>query len=351
MKIAVGIICGGQSPEHDISILSAKNVVNAINQNKFIPHIIYIDKNGTWKTIENSNLDNIASSTQHELCIVPGGKNKSFVFKNNPEKSLNIDIAFPILHGQLGEDGTIQGLFRMLNLPFVGCGVLSCAISMDKDVTKRLLKEAGILTSRFLVFYRHERKQILFKNIVDQLKLPFFVKPTNAGSSIGVSKVKNEAEFDKAIQDAFLHDEKIILEEYIQGREIECAVLGNENPQVALPGEIIPHHEFYTYEAKYFDDHGASVVVPAELDKEIIKKFQQIALQVYTLFVCSGLSRIDFFLTNNNKIYVNEFNTLPGFTNNSMYPKCWQVAGVSYPDLIERLILFGLKKFHHEMAI
>ena len=348
MTIAVAIICGGQSPEHEISLLSAKNVLRAIDKEKFTPHIIYINKEGQWK-YAGENSDDLSARTLPSLCIIPGQKNP-IVFKEHPEKNLGIDIAFPILHGKLGEDGTIQGLFRICNLPFVGSDVLGCAISMDKDVIKRLLRDAGIEVPKFLIFHRPELNHIKYKDVISQLNLPVFVKPTNGGSSLGINKVKNETEFNHAIEEAFRYDDKIIIEECIQGREIECAVLGNENPKVALPGEIVPHHEFYTYTAKYFDDNGASVIVPATLDSETILRFQKLSIDVFKLLCCTGMVRVDFFYTDNGKIFVNEINTIPGFTNISMYPKCWIATDLSYMSLIEQLIMLGLEK-HHETSI
>jgi len=336
-KISVGLIFGGQSPEHTISLMTAKNVLQAINREKFDPHLIYIDKKGYWFYVKN-----MESDQREPLVIEPGNQKYSIQFKNDSNKSLNLDIVFPLLHGQLGEDGTIQGLFKMLNIPFVGNDVLGSAISMDKDVIKRLLKQANIRVPEFLVFHRHEK--IDFDKIVNTLKLPFFLKPCNAGSSIGVHKIKDEKEFEKALKEVFQLDEKIIIEEFIPGREIECAVLGNDTPVVSLPGEIIPHHEFYTYEAKYFDENGADVIVPAKLSQDQITQFQMLSLQIYKTLCAMGLARIDFFLTEDGKIWVNEINTIPGFTNISMYPKCFEKSGIPYGELIEKLIMFGLEK-------
>jgi D-alanine-D-alanine ligase len=342
----VAIICGGQSPEHEISLMSAKNILNALDKNKFKIEIIYIDKKGHFRYANHhiNNLENLPSENLPELAIIPGYKNNSFAFKDNLTKTLNIDIAFPILHGQLGEDGTIQGLFKMCNIPFVGNDVLGSAISMDKDVLKRLLRDAGINIPKFLTFYRHQKHQINFEQIISELNLPFFMKPTNAGSSIGISKIKNKNDFELGLSNAFKYDEKIIIEEYIKGREIECAVLGDAEPIASITGEIIPHHEFYTYEAKYFDENGASVIVPAEMSLEEVKKFQEIAIKTFQVLCCSGLARVDFFYDENKNIFLNEINTIPGFTNISMYPKCFEASGISYSHLVEKLILLGLKK-------
>lgn len=343
-KITVGIICGGQSPEHEISLFSAKNIFNAMDRQKFIPEIIYIDKKGNFRYAkDNMNILNSEEERNHLplLSITPGqGKN---IF------GLPIDIIFPVLHGLLGEDGTIQGLLKLCNIPFVGNDVLGSAVCMDKDVTKRLLKQADIDVAEFLVFTRFNltHNQIHFEEITAKLKLPFFVKPANTGSSIGIHKVKNKQDFDTALDNAFKYDDKIVIEEFIQGREIECAVLGDEEPFASQPGEIIVHHEsheFYDYEAKYFDENGASVIVPAQLNHSEISRFQQLAVETFKILCCSGLARVDFFYAPNGRIVVNEVNTLPGFTNISMYPQCWEAGGISYPQLVEKLILFGLKK-------
>lgn len=343
-KITVGLICGGQSPEHEISLFSAKNIFNALDKQKFMPEIIYIDKKGNFRYAKD-NMDILASEEDRNhlplLSITPGQGKSFFGFP--------IDIIFPVLHGLLGEDGTIQGLLKLCNMPFVGNDVLGSAVCMDKDVTKRLLKQANIDTAECLIFTHFDliKNQVNFQEITAKLKLPFFIKPANTGSSIGIHKVKNKQDFDTALDNVFKYDNKIIIEEFIEGREIECAVLGDEEPIASQPGEIIVHHkthEFYDYEAKYFDPDGASVIVPAQLEKAEISRFQQIAIESFKILCCSGLARVDFFYTPHGRIIVNEVNTLPGFTNTSMYPQCWEAAGVPYPQLVEKLILLGMKK-------
>ncbi|HEV2614348.1 MAG TPA: D-alanine--D-alanine ligase family protein [Gammaproteobacteria bacterium] len=335
MKINVGLICGGQSPEHDISLFSVKNVEAAIDKNKFNSFIIKINKDGTW------------AHEDQELYLAPGAGKKFLRYKNHPDKYLELDIVFPILHGKNGEDGTIQGLFELCGIPYVGSGVLSSAVNMDKDVTKRLLRDAGIPVAKFLVFYVHEKNEkdkLNYKNIITELGSPFFMKPANTGSSIGVHKIKSESQFETALKEVFNYDEKIILEEYIPGREIETAVLGNTELSIGIPGEIIPHHEFYTYQAKYFDENGATVEVPAKLAPNIVTEFQELSKRAFKILCCDGFARVDFFLTAEGKIFLNEINTIPGFTNISMYPKCWEAAGLSYSELIGKLIHLGLEK-------
>jgi len=257
-------------------------------------------------------------------------------------------VVFPILHGPFGEDGTIQGLLKILDIAFVGPGVLGSAINMDKDVSKRLLKEAGLPTSKFLVFQKNQEQDISFEKIERELKIPFFVKPANLGSSVGISKVKDKKDFIKAVKEAFRFDNKIIIEEGIEGKEIECSVLGNEKPVASALGEIIPTHDFYSYDAKYFDEDGARMAIPANISEEVVGKIQEMAIQVFKTLCCEGMGRVDFFLTEDNKIFVNEINTIPGFTPISMYPKLWAESGISYSELIDKLIQLAIDRKERE---
>jgi len=263
-------------------------------------------------------------------------------------KKIFFDVAFPVLHGPYGEDGTIQGLFKLANVPFVGASVAGSAVGMDKDVTKRLLRDAGIPTGMFLVFHKNEKGSISFRDVKKKLGMPMFVKPANLGSSVGVFKVHNEDEFKKAIRKAFLYDTKILIEEYIKGREMECAVLGNEVMQASVPGEIRPKHEFYSYEAKYLDENGAALDIPAKVSSALIKKIQDLSKKTCQILCCEGMARVDFFLTQKNELYVNEINTLPGFTSISMYPKLWEASGISNEKLVDFLIKLALDRFEKE---
>jgi D-alanine-D-alanine ligase len=261
---------------------------------------------------------------------------------------IKLDVVFPILHGPCGEDGTVQGLLKLADVPFVGSGVLGSAVSMDKDVMKRLFRDAGIPIGKFLGYKAHNPPPS-FAAITEALGSPVFVKPANMGSSAGISKVPNEAEFAAALREAFQYDTKIIIEEFIKGREIECAVLGNENPVASVPGEVIPTHEFYSYEAKYLDENGAALEIPAKLDSETQKYIQELAVKAFQTLCCEGLSRVDFFLKENGEALVNEINTMPGFTKISMYPKLWEASGnagggIGYTELISRLIELAMKK-------
>ena len=316
----VCILCGGKSAEHEISLLSAENIFNAIDKTQFEPVLVKIDKTGQW---------------QSELQM-----NEVFQF----------DVVFPILHGPFGEDGTIQGLLKMADIPFVGPDVLGSAVGMDKDIMKRLLRDAQIPIGKFIVLKNNE-KTLTFTEAEAAVGSPFFIKPANMGSSVGISKVRNETEFTAAVKDAFQYDSKIIIEEFIPGREIECAVLGNEAPAASMPGEIIPTHDFYSYDAKYLDENGASLQIPANLDEVTKKRIQDLAVKVFQILCCEGLSRVDFFLKDNGEILVNEINTMPGFTKISMYPKMWEASGISYTDLITRLIELAISRFERDKKL
>lgn len=352
-KLRVGVIFGGKSTEHEVSLQSAKNIINSLDRNKFDVCLIGIDKEGHWYEYDEDNFLNYAddpslialSTPKQGIAIIPGKTTQQFISLENAQPLPQIDVIFPIVHGNLGEDGSLQGLLRMVNLPFVGSGVLGSSACMDKDVTKRLLRDAGLQVAPFISATIEERENIDYDTVVNQLGLPLFIKPANQGSSVGISKVTNKDEFDAAINFAFLFDVKILIESAIKGREIECAVLGNENPIASPCGEIVLHDSFYAYNTKYIDDNGASVVFPAMLAPEISDKIRNIALQAYKALDCSGLSRVDVFLTEGNHVVINEINTLPGFTNISMYPKLWQENGLSYQMLISRLIELAIEKY------
>ena len=357
--IKVGILFGGKSAEHEISLLSAKNVYDAIDRTKFEPVLVGIDKTGRW-LLNDAKRFLLNAGDAARIKLNPDGKNvvlrpdSGGMISAENTGNISIDVVFPILHGPFGEDGTIQGLLKLADIPFVGPGVLGSAAGMDKDVMKRLLRDAGIPIGKFLAVKSHE-KMPSFKEIEAAFScggVPFFIKPANMGSSVGISKVHNEAELSAALKDALLYDTKVIIEEYIPGREIECAVLGNEEPLASLPGEIIPSHEFYSYDAKYLDEKGAAFVIPAKLNEEVTKRIQDLAVKVFKTLCCEGLSRVDFFLKENSgDIIVNEINTMPGFTRISMYPKMWEASGVSYTDLITRLIELAMQRFEKERKL
>jgi D-alanine-D-alanine ligase len=318
-KIRVGILFGGKSAEHEVSLQSARNVAEAIDKEKYEVVEIKIEKDGKWSLSWDQLVE---------------------------EK---FDVIFPILHGPFGEDGTVQGLLKLAGIPFVGAGVLGSAVGMDKDVMKRLLREAGIPIGKYLVL--REGEKIAFKKVVAALKTPFFVKPANMGSSVGVSKVSSQKEYKEALTEALQFDRKIILEENIQSREIECSVLGNDNPKASVPGEVIVHDAFYSYNTKYIHAEGATLAIPANLPKTKIKEIQKLAVETFKVLNCEGLGRVDFFLKKNGKLYVNEINTIPGFTSVSMYPKLWEASGIGYAELIDILIQLAIERFEKESKL
>ena len=356
-KLRVALLFGGKSAEHEISLVSARNIAKAIDKKKYDVIAIGIDRQGRWHIDEGARLlyDETRTSVEFTdpkaFAAVRPGENSTPLVRESGAGVGAIDVVFPVLHGPFGEDGTIQGLLKLADLPFVGAGVLGSAVGMDKDVMKRLLRDAKIPIPRFVVFEAPERKSISFSMIKKTLGLPFFVKPANLGSSVGISKVSRPSEFRAAIDDAFRYDNKIIIEEAIRGREIECSVLGNEKPIASLPGEIIVQHEFYSYDAKYIDDQGARFEIPARLPKRIIQEIQHTAVRVFRVLCCEGMGRVDFFLRPNGQVLVNEINTIPGFTKISMYPKMWEVSGLSYSRLIDRLIELALQRWRKEKRL
>jgi D-alanine-D-alanine ligase len=359
-KTRVGVLCGGKSAEHEVSLKSARNVVEAIDKEKYEVVLIAIDKSGQWFLndaarlfLEASNPDMPAIQKGDEsdgVSLVTQGSAAGQLVRTTDHQLMGpVDVMFPVLHGPYGEDGTVQGLLKLANIPFVGAGVLGSAVGMDKDVMKRLLRDAGIPGPDFLTFNR--KFKIDYGEIVNQIGTPFYVKPANLGSSVGVSRVKHEDEFDAAVKEAFRYDNKIILEENIEGREVECSVLGNEDPVASTVGEVIPRHEFYSYEAKYLDEKGANLEIPADLPPETVKTIQDLAIRAFQVLCCEGMARADFFLRGGDEVLVNEINTIPGFTKISMYPKLWEASGVTYSELIDKLIQLALERHGSEQTL
>jgi D-alanine-D-alanine ligase len=351
-KLRVAILFGGQSAEHEISLISARNIVEAMDQDKYEVIAIGIDKQGRWYLDEDARLlrgkepSKVEFSDAKNAAAVLPGHTPTPMVRPSGAGFGGIDVVFPILHGPFGEDGTVQGLLKLANVPFVGASVLGSAVGMDKDVMKRLLREAKIPTPNSLALGRSDK--ISFAKVRRILGMPLFVKPANLGSSVGISKVTKPAQFRPAVKEAFRYDNKIIIEEFIRGREIECSVLGNENPIASLPGEIIVQHDFYSYDAKYLDEKGARLEIPARLPKGIVKNVRKMALRVYRTLCCEGMARVDFFVRSNGQVLVNEINTIPGFTKISMYPKMWEASGISYSRLIDRLISLALERAGRE---
>lgn len=358
-KINVGILFGGRSAEHEVSLQSAKNVIDAIDREKYEITLIGLNKAGKWYLQDSSRFlvnshdpKRIALEiTEQEVVVVPGEESKQLAAITGGEFNRDIDVIFPVLHGPYGEDGTVQGLLKLTDIPFVGPGVLGSAVGMDKDVAKRLLRDAGIPIANFLVLHKWQQARIGFPAVAEQLGVPFFVKPANAGSSVGVSKVRTKEEFKQALDKAFTFDNKILIEEFIAGREVECAVLGNHEPAASRVGEIIAQQDFYSYEAKYIDETGAVLNIPAQLSPELENQIQDLAVQVFRTLCCEGMARVDFFLTPDNRVIVNEINTIPGFTKISMYPKLWEISGVSYRELIDQLIQLALARHAEEKQL
>lgn len=358
-KIKVAILFGGKSAEHEVSLQSARSVINAIDKNKYELQLIGIDKNGKWYLNDEShyllNENNPKliklNNSNVEVTIIPSDHNSQLLDVAKGKTIGSVDVVFPVLHGSFGEDGTIQGLLKLLNIPFVGCSVMGSAMGMDKDVAKRLWRDAGIPVAKWKCVTKRDLGALRFEEVKKELGLPVFVKPANAGSSVGVSKAATEAEFKAALDEAFLFDNKILIEESVKGREIEVAVLGNDDVIASVPGEVIPQDSFYSYKAKYIDEKGALLSAPAQLTEEEIKKVQQQAIRAFKVLCCEGLSRVDFFLTENGTFILNEINTLPGFTSISMYPRLWQLSGISYPELIDRLIKLAIDRHAQEARL
>jgi D-alanine-D-alanine ligase len=381
-KLRVGILFGGRSGEHEVSLLSAAAVFKAIDQNKFEVVPIGITKEGRWVTAADAERLLAGEPLEHarqlragdpeatpaaavlhngEAVIVPPEPQKSSgitPFQSEPlarrasDRAINVDVIFPVLHGTFGEDGTIQGLLELADIPYVGAGVLGSAAGMDKDVMKALFRAAGLPVVKHVTFLRGEWESApkkITKLVESGLTYPVFAKPANLGSSVGISKARDKKELGPAIEEAAKFDRKIVVEEGVGGkknkaREIECAVLGNDKPDASIPGEIVPVAEFYDYSAKYLDE-GSQLIIPAKLGKAEAKKVQQLAIAAFKAVDCSGLARVDFLMDpKSRKIYLNEINTMPGFTSISMYPKLWAASGVPYPELIEHLIRLGIER-------
>jgi D-alanine-D-alanine ligase len=339
-KKTVALLFGGRSAEHDISILSARAVYRNLNRKKFRPASIYIDRDGRWRRVTSPLLaaDELARGPAADFLPWAG---------RAPARPLKADIYFPVLHGPYGEDGTIQGLLEMADVPFVGAGVLGSAAGMDKAVMKVLFEARGVPVVPHRVVHETEwRKapETVLRAVCQAFSMPIFVKPTNLGSSIGISKVLLPADTKAALELAFRYDRKVLVEAGIRGRELECSVLGNDTPEASLPGEVVPFRGFYDYADKYID--GKTVFhIPAKLPAATVAAVRKAAVAAFSACGCEGLARVDFFLeAGSGRLYVNEINTIPGFTEISMYPKLWEASGLPFPRLLERLIGLGFER-------
>ena len=343
-KLNLAIVFGGKSTEHEISLLSAKSILKHVNQEKYNLYLIYIDIAGKWSLKR-------AIDDQYSLpvALIPAKKGATLINTNSGEQLGNIDVAFPVLHGVFGEDGTIQGLFKMMNVPFVGCGVMASSACMDKDMTKRVLRDANIGIAPYAIATPTHRPA--FDELEKHLGTPVFIKPANLGSSVGVFKVSNAAEYAVKIEEALTFDPKVLIEKTIVGKEVECAVLGNAKPKASLPGEIVMETDFYDFESKYVDKDASSTRIPADITESQIEIIREMAVKAYQAMGCEGLARVDFFVTNDGEILINEINTIPGFTNISMYPKMWDATGIPYTELIDILIELGIERYNLEQQL
>ncbi len=340
-KKKIAILYGGRSVEHGVSINSARNIFQFIDKKLFKPIVIGITEKGVWYQTEEVT-SKISSGEKISLQL---NANKP-VFKTKKSK-FTPDIVFPVLHGTDGEDGSIQGMIKAMGLPMVGTGVLGSAMAMNKLIAKKLLKEAGIPVADFSFCFYADRKNLNFEKIENELGLPFMVKSASLGSSVGVSKVKSKTDFKKAVEEGFRYDDCILFEKFIQGREIECAVLGNAPAKASLPGEIIisKNYEFYTFDAKYVDGEAVQIKVPAQLDANSSKKIRELSLLAFRTLACEDFARVDLFLSDDGSVYVNEINTIPGFTNSSMFPMMWKERGISFTNLITKLVTLAEDRF------
>lgn len=345
----VAILYGGRSVEHAVSVNSARNIFEYLDKNKFEPIPIGISKSGKW-FLTNTVSKDIERGAPLALVLNPS--DPSFT-RLDDGSQITVEIVFPVLHGTDGEDGSVQGLLKAMDLPMVGTGVLGSALSMNKIVAKRLLNDAGLPVTKFVTFRYDEKDKISFASISKKLGLPFMIKSASLGSSVGVTKVKSKKDFQQAVEEAFRYDDEMLAEEYITGREIECAVLGNSPAETSYPGEIVisKAYEFYTFDAKYVDPEAVRIDVPAKLPKSAAEKIRKVSKKAFEALHCEDFSRIDLFLDKKGNVYINEINTIPGFTNSSMYPMMWKERGISFPDLISRLLNLAQERYDRSKRI
>lgn len=351
----IAVICGGISGEHEVSLISAKNIVEALDRSRYRVLVLAVDKQGRWLLsrdepfLEDQAGVGSARMRQDRQEVVLAGQGRLLSLTDGKVVD-QIDVAFPIIHGTLGEDGTLQGLLRQHGVPFTGPDVLGSAVCMDKDLSKRLLQSAGLPVSKGLLATTHQRPA--YAMVSEQLGTPVFVKPCNLGSSLAVSKVRSEVQYHQALAQVFKYDRKALIEEAIQGREVECSVLGNEQPEASkVMGEIVPNHDFYSYEAKYIDEKGAELLVPAKIEENALQAMRQAAVQTFQVLEVEGMARVDFFLKQDGSFVINELNTLPGFTNISMYPKLWEASGMPYRELLTKLIELGIQRAQRDQKL
>jgi len=359
-KKKVGIIFGGRSVEHEVSLLSAKSVIANTDRGLFEVFPVFIDKNGTWHRVEIDDwLNDGDLNIKTDSFLTPSLNHENPVFFEIQDSKvldqIKMDAVFPVLHGTYGEDGTIQGMLELMGIPFVGASVLGSSIGMDKIVMKAVLKEASLPVVPYFGFYRYEWQSdsdMIRKRAHDDIGIPCFVKSADLGSSVGISKVSSYADLDRAIEDSCSYSNRILVEKAVSNpREIEISVLGHENPVASLPGEILPHREFYDYTAKYLEE-GTGLIAPAEIDDEMTGKLRELAVRTFKALDCSGMARVDFLIDGNTgEISIGEINTIPGFTRISMYPKLWEITGIPFPDLITKLFDLAIHRKNQRMKL
>ena len=338
-KVRVGVVFGGRSGEHEVSIRSAESVLRVLDRSRYEVVPIAITKEGKWLRAREA----LAVMTPEKEIQQTFTSGTPVVMAPEPTDHATLDVVFPILHGPFGEDGTVQGLFELAGVPYVGAGVLGSALGMDKDVMKRLLRDAGLPIIDYWKLLAAE-SDIFMKEHGKTLPYPVFVKPANLGSSVGITRVGSEEGLRDAIVEASEYDSKIIVERGVVAREIELGVLGNDDPSVSVPGEVLPAGEFYDYRAKYLDD-DAKLIIPAVLEESDAKDAQALAVESFKVLECSGMARVDLFLENStHQFFVNEINTIPGFTSISQYPRLWEASGIPFPDLVDRLIQLAIER-------
>ena len=363
MKKKVGVLYGGKSGEHEVSRCSAASVFSSIDRSVYDVIAIGVDRDGRWypqdpaSFVEDPSFGKVLDLRKEGNWLANHYRidDRLVLVDTESGRTISVDVVFPIVHGTNGEDGTLQGLLDLACVPYVGPGVLGSSAGMDKDCTKRLLLEKGIPVVPWITVSRvewAESQDAILARIGDEIGYPFFVKPANAGSSVGIHKVKDAASAASSISDSLRYDIKVLVEKSIDCREIECAVLGNESPRASILGEIIPQHEFYSYEAKYIDADGAKLVIPAALDEALTDEIRSSAVRTFKALYLEGLARVDFFLgKGSNDYYLNEVNTLPGFTSISMYPKLWERTGLSYAELLTELISLAFARHAERRSI
>jgi D-alanine-D-alanine ligase len=351
-RLRVGVLFGGRSGEHEVSLISAASVIQALDPEKYETVPIGITKDGRWLagTAANKMLPDVLRSGERVMLSADPNVAALVPVSNSRPDALRVDVVFPVLHGTYGEDGTVQGLLDLAGLPFVGSGVLGSAVGMDKDMQKRLFLQAKLPVGDFLAITRaawEKSRAKVLSAIRKNFRFPVFVKPATLGSSVGMTKAHDPKELAAAMDLAAEFAQKILVERAIRGREIEVSVLGNEDPKASIPGEIVPHREFYDYAAKYLEE-GTRLLIPAKLNRAQVKRFQEYAVRAFRALECLGMARVDFFLEQRTgRILLNEINTIPGFTSISMYPKLWEASGLNYRELLDRLIELALAQ-HRE---